>query len=50
MNFTYDVHKARSNLNKHGISFSEAETVFSDPFALTFYDKPHSDEEHRFSL
>jgi uncharacterized DUF497 family protein len=36
MKFEWDSNKAAFNLEKHGISFSEAETVFDDPFFLTF--------------
>jgi hypothetical protein len=39
--------KAKINLKKHGVSFEEATTVFLDPFALTFTDPDHSDEEAR---
>lgn len=31
-----------------GYSFSEAETVFADPLALTGFDPNHSDKEDRF--
>ena len=34
----WDPQKARSNLNKHGIRFSDAEVVFYDPLALTRED------------
>ena len=37
-NFEWDSEKAASNLRKHGTSFDEAVTVFSDPLALTFSD------------
>jgi hypothetical protein len=30
--------KAKSNLAKHGISFSDAETVFDDEFAISIPD------------
>ena len=33
-----DPGKARSNLAKHGISFSDAETVFDDEFAISIAD------------
>jgi len=48
MQFKHDQQKAKSNLKKHGIDFSEAETVFADPFALTFFDKAHSENEYRY--
>lgn len=48
MEFEWDFEKAASNLAKHGVSFEEAATVFSDPLALTYFDPAHSDEEDRF--
>lgn len=47
MIFEWDVEKARLNLQKHGVSFEQASTVFGDPLALTFADPDHSDEEQR---
>ncbi|MDP9178435.1 MAG: BrnT family toxin [Gemmatimonadota bacterium] len=43
----WDAAKARANLRKHGISFDEAETAFSDDYALLLSDPDHStvDEE-----
>jgi len=43
----WDASKARANLRKHGISFDEAETAFSDDNALLLFDPDHStvDEE-----
>lgn len=48
MEFTWDNTKAASNLRKRGVSFLEAGTVFDDPFAITYDDPDHSDEEDRF--
>ncbi len=48
MNFTWDPDKASANLEKHGITFQEASTVFGDPLALTFMDRDHSAEELRY--
>lgn len=45
--FEWDPKKARRNLEKHGISFEEASTVFGDPNAITIYDDEHSDDEDR---
>lgn len=45
LRLAYDPAKARSNLRKHGISFTEAETVFLDPLAITVPNEAHSDEE-----
>ena len=46
--FEWDVGKASSNLDKHGVSFAEAITVFGDPLELTIQDPLHSDAEPRF--
>jgi hypothetical protein len=48
MNFEWDPRKAEVNLRKHGISFTEAGTVFGDELATTVPDPDHSDEEDRF--
>ena len=50
LRFEWDPVKDSSNQKKHGISFSEAQTVFSDPFARLIVDPDHSDEEDRFIL
>jgi len=48
--FEWDPAKDSSNQKKHGISFSEAKTVFSDQYARLIADPDHSDEEDRFIL
>ncbi len=45
--FEWDPRKAGSNLRKHGVSFAEALTVFSDPAARIFDDPDHSVDERR---
>jgi uncharacterized DUF497 family protein len=45
--YEWDSRKAKANLRKHGVSFEEAATVFLDPFAVTYPDPDHSDEEIR---
>jgi uncharacterized protein len=45
--FSWDARKALSNLKKHGVSFEEAATVFSDPEALDWDDAVHSLAEYR---
>jgi uncharacterized DUF497 family protein len=45
--FEFDPRKAAANLKKHGVSFSEAMTVFNDPLAATFPDDLHSEDEDR---
>jgi len=47
MRAEWDPDKAASNLEKHGVSFEEAETVFRDPFAATVLD-PDVEGEYRF--
>lgn len=42
MEFEWDPDKSEANLKKHGISFHEASTVFSDTIAVTFNDSDHS--------
>jgi len=46
--FEWDDEKAAENLTKHGISFSEASTVFADPLSRTILDPLHSEAEERF--
>ena len=50
MIFDWDDHKAESNKKKHGVSFAEAATAFSDPNAIEFLDKQNSDKEDRWIL
>ena len=47
MQFEWDKEKAVSNLEKHGVTFEEAVTVFFDPLAATFDDPGHSSGEQR---
>jgi len=48
MEFEWDPEKAAANLEKHGVEFSEAMTVFGDPLELTIADPDHSEGEFRF--
>jgi uncharacterized protein len=48
MEYEWDDEKAKINLEKHGVSFDEASTVFLDPLALSGPDPDHSDEEDRY--
>lgn len=50
MLFDWDENKAKSNLDKHGVSFDEATSVFNDPLFLTFADSAHSIHEQRFII
>ena len=45
--FEWDEQKAASNLQKHGVSFDEAVSVFADDLALTFADSDHFESEER---
>jgi len=45
-----DPQKARANLEKHGISFEEAKSVFFDEYARQFFDEEHSSSEERFIM
>jgi len=47
MEFEWDDLKAIVNEQKHGVSFSEAATAFTDPLAAIFSDPDHSEEEAR---
>ena len=46
--FEWHGKKARSNLEKHGVSFEEAATVFGDPLSLTIEDPLQPGTERRF--
>ena len=48
MKIEWDPKKAKSNLEKHGVSFEEAATALSDPMAVTGLDPDHSIYEERF--
>ena len=47
MHFEWDPAKARKNLQKHGVSFEEASSVFYDPLAVTGSDPDRSEDEER---
>lgn len=46
--FEWDSRKAERNLKKHGVSFAEAATVFSDVQSIIFFDPDHSLAEDRY--
>lgn len=46
--FEWDPEKAKANLGKHRVGFSEASTVFGDPLGITIFDPHHSEEEERY--
>jgi uncharacterized DUF497 family protein len=45
--FEFDPVKAKANLRKHGVAFSDAEQALRDPNALTIED-PAAESEQRF--
>jgi uncharacterized DUF497 family protein len=47
MDFEWDSDKAAENVAKHGVTFEEAASIFSDPLAITFPDPDHSVDEER---
>ncbi len=50
MKITFDLKKAASNFRKHGVRFSDAESVLFDPMALTREDEDAEDEQRFVSI
>lgn len=48
--FEWDENKNKVNIIKHGVSFSEAVTVFTDENAVVIADTDHSEQEERFII
>lgn len=48
--FEWGKAKAALNIEKHGVTFEEAQSVFYDELAVQFFDEEHSSEEERFLL
>ena len=48
--FNWDTDKNLSNIEKHGVPFKEAATVFSDNGAVILDDAEHSQNEARFKI
>lgn len=46
--FEWDAAKAASNVRKHGVSFGEAATVFTDSLVLSTPDDQHGGGEERW--
>jgi uncharacterized DUF497 family protein len=46
--FEWDPVKAKSNFQKHKVSFERATEIFLDPFMLSIFDKIHSGTEDRW--
>ncbi len=47
MRFEWDAAKAKNILDKQGVTFDEASTVFADELSLTVNDPDHSISEER---
>ena len=50
LQFEWNFDKSVSNIKKHGVSFDEAKTVFTDEYARLIGDPDHSQDEDRFLL
>ena len=50
MEFEWSENKNRINIEKHGVSFYDAQYAFADPKRLIFEDVAHSVDEKRFFL
>jgi len=48
LTFEWDEVKAKENLLKHKVPFDEGETIFNDPFLLTYPDVDNSETEDRY--
>ncbi len=48
--FDWDIAKAKSNQQKHSVSFQEAMSVWNDEFAAMLGDPTHSDDEDRYLM
>ena len=48
--FEWEASNAASNIQKHGVTFEEARTVFFDERARLINDPDHSESEERFIL
>ena len=50
MDIEWDPAKAKSNRAKHGVSFSDAESVLFDPYALTVADDREVSEDRHVTI
>ncbi len=48
MEFEWDLTKESVNIKKHGVTFAEASTCFSDPDGIQLVDSTHSQVEKRY--
>ncbi len=50
VDFIWDPEKENANIQKHGVSFSEAASAFYDPLAKIASDPDHSSDEDHYIL
>lgn len=50
MDFEWDENKNLINQQKHGVSFADVVDVFTDEFAIVFFNPDHSESEERFLI
>jgi uncharacterized protein len=50
MEFEWDEAKASANLAKHGVSFEDATSIFSDGDSITGEDTRYQYDERRFAI
>jgi hypothetical protein len=50
LKFEWNPNKAKKNIEKHGVSFDEAATVFFDPLSMTYDDPDHSYDKNRYII
>ena len=50
LGFVWDKVKAELNIQKHGVSFEEAMTVWNDEYAAFLHDLGHSQDEDRYLM
>jgi len=48
VNFEWDEDKNKQNIEKHGVSFYEAQQAFLDPYRIIAEDLEHSQSEKRY--
>ncbi|MDD4975355.1 MAG: BrnT family toxin [Bacteriovorax sp.] len=48
MEYTWDENKAKSNFEKHGARFEEAQVIWTDPLSIEYFDPDNSFREERF--
>ena len=46
--FVWGPAKERKNVQKHGVTFYQAASVFRDPNQISIYDEEHSEQEERW--